>query len=72
MLSVVTRPIMLSVIMLSVVMLSVVEPVQNLDGCQNAGNTKGRSITVLLISSLTGLELTVRKLTIFVFIFKTD
>jgi hypothetical protein len=38
----------------------------------NAGNTKGGSITVLLTSCLTGLELAVRQLTIFVFICKTD
>ncbi len=36
------------------------------------GNTEGGSITVLLTSSLTGLELAVRQLTIFVFIRKTD
>jgi len=41
-------------------------------GRGGAGNTKGGSITVLLISCLTGLESLVRKLTIFVFICKTD
>jgi hypothetical protein len=37
-----------------------------------AGNTEGGSITVLLTSCLTGLELAVWQLTIFVFICKTD
>jgi hypothetical protein len=37
-----------------------------------AGNTKGESITVLLNSCLTGLELAVWQLTIFIFICKTD
>ncbi len=36
------------------------------------GNTKGGSITVHLTSCLTGLELAVRLLTIFVLICKTD
>jgi hypothetical protein len=36
------------------------------------GNTKGGSITVQLTSCLTGLELAVCQLTIFVFICKTD
>jgi hypothetical protein len=38
----------------------------------SAGNTKGRSISVPLTSCLTGLESALRKLTIFVFICKTD
>jgi hypothetical protein len=37
-----------------------------------SGNTKGGSITVPLTSCLTGLELVVGQLTIFVFICKTD
>jgi hypothetical protein len=37
-----------------------------------AGNTKGGSITVPLTSCLTGLELAVSQLTIFVSIFETD
>jgi hypothetical protein len=37
-----------------------------------AGNTEGGSITVPLTSCLTGLESAVCKLTIFVFIYKTD
>jgi hypothetical protein len=37
-----------------------------------SGNTKGGSITILLTSCLTGLELAVLQLTIFVFICKTD
>ncbi len=36
------------------------------------GNTKGGSITVPLTSRLTGLELVIGELTIFVFICKTD
>jgi len=42
------------------------------EATQKAGNTKGGSITVPLTSGLTGLELAVRELTIFVFICKTD
>jgi len=41
-------------------------------GLPFSGNTKGGSITVLLTSCLTGLELAVRQLTIFVLICKTD
>jgi len=36
------------------------------------GNTKGGSIPVPLTSCLTGLELAVKQLTIFIFICKTD
>ncbi len=36
------------------------------------GNTKGGSITVPLTFCLTGMELAVRQLTIFVFLCKTD
>jgi hypothetical protein len=39
---------------------------------QARNNTKGVSITVPLTSSLTGLELAVRQLKIYVFICKTD
>ncbi len=39
---------------------------------EKSGNTKGGSITVLFTSCLTGLELAVWQLTIFVFICKTD
>jgi len=39
---------------------------------EEAGNTKGESITVPLTSCLTGLESAVSQLTIFVFICKTD
>ncbi len=42
------------------------------EATQKAGNTKGGSITVPLTSGLTGLELAVRELTIFVFICKID
>jgi hypothetical protein len=38
------------------------------DKTDRTGNTKGGSITVLLTSCLTGLELAVWQLTIFVFI----
>jgi hypothetical protein len=46
----------------------------NCDSCciEQAGNTKGGSITVALTSCLTGLESVVQQLTIFVFICKTD
>jgi hypothetical protein len=37
-----------------------------------SGNTKGGSIIVPLASCLTGLESTARKVTIFVFVCKTD
>jgi hypothetical protein len=42
------------------------------DNKPNTGNTKGGSITVPLTSCLTGLELAVWQLTIFVSICKTD
>ncbi len=42
------------------------------DTWERAGNAKGGSIIVLLTTCLTGLELAVWQLTIFVFIFKTD